>query len=111
AARNRSVNLTPPVGGSRMRRRCRCGPMRRRPLFPPPQDPHTGKRQRNKGRAGHHLLTVNDWVCVERTCWHFPSRGSSTPSDAFLDAAQATVSLGARELACRLNQTARSFDK
>src|SRR5262249_5951253 len=39
------------------------------------------------------------------------SQGSSTPADAFLDAAEATVSLGARELACRLNQNARSFDK
>jgi hypothetical protein len=50
-------------------------------------------------------------VCVERTCWHCSSQGSSTPSDAFLDTAEATVSLGARELACRLNQNARSFDK
>lgn len=57
------------------------------------------------------MLTVNDWVRVERTCWHCPGRGSSTPADAFVDAAEATVSLGARELACRLNQGARSFDK
>jgi hypothetical protein len=57
------------------------------------------------------VLTVNDWVRVERTCWHCPGRGSSTPADAFVDAAEATVSLGARELACRLNQGARSFDK
>jgi hypothetical protein len=73
-------------------------------------DPPTGKRQRNKGRTAHHLLTVNDWVCVARTCWHCPSQGSSTPADAFLDTAEATVSLGARELVCRLNQNARSFD-
>jgi hypothetical protein len=50
-------------------------------------------------------------VRVERVCWHCPSQGSSTPVDAFLDTAEATVSLGARELACRLNQNARSFDK
>jgi hypothetical protein len=59
----------------------------------------------------HHLLTVNDWVRVERTCWYCPGQGSSTPADPFLDAAEATVSLGARALACRLNQNARSFDK
>jgi hypothetical protein len=59
----------------------------------------------------HQLLTVNDWVRVERTCWYSPGQGSDTPSDAFVDAAGATVSLGARELACRLNQNARSFDK
>jgi len=50
-------------------------------------------------------------VRVERTCWHCPGQGSSTPSDAFLDTLEATVSLGARELVCRLNQNARSFDK
>lgn len=85
--------------------------MRRKPLFPPPLDPQTGKRQRNKGKTAHHLFTVNDWVRVERTCWHCSAQGSSTPVDAFLDTAEATVSLGARELACRLNQNARSFDK
>ena len=85
--------------------------MRRRPLSPPTADPQTGKRPRNKGRTAHQLLTVNDWVRVERTCWHRPGQGSDTPVDAFVDAALATVSLGARELACRLNQNARSFDK
>jgi hypothetical protein len=59
----------------------------------------------------HQVLTVNDWVRVERTCWYRPGPGSRTPADAFLDTAEATVSLGARELACRLNQNARSFDK
>jgi len=57
------------------------------------------------------VLTVNDWVRVERTCWHRPGRGSDTPADAFVGAALAAVSLGARELARRLNQNARSFDK
>jgi hypothetical protein len=33
------------------------------------------------------------------------------PADAFVDTAEATISLGARELVCRLNQNARSFDK
>ena len=31
------------------------------------------------------------------------------PMDAILDAAEATVSLGARELCCRLNATGKSF--
>lgn len=74
-------------------------------------DPQTGKRQRNKGRTAQQLLTVNDWVRIERTCWYSPGQGGSMPSDAFLDSAEATVSLGARERVCRLNQNARSFDK
>ena len=80
-------------------------------VFPPPVDPQTGKRQRHKGRTAQQLLTVNDGVRVERTCWYSPGQGSSMPTDAFLDAAEATVSLGARELACRLNQNSHSFDK
>jgi hypothetical protein len=100
------------ASGSRPTRRpCRGGWRRRKPLLPPPTDPQTGNRQRHQGRTAHHLLTAHDWVRVERTCGDCPGPGSSTPAEAFLDAAAATVSRGARELACRLNQNARSFDK
>src|SRR5919201_5151951 len=77
---------------------------------PPPTDPQTGKRLRHKGRMAHHLLPANDWVRVERTCRYGPGPGSRTPADASLDAAFATASRGARELACRLNQSARRSD-
>jgi hypothetical protein len=48
---------------------------------------------------------------LERTRWHSLATGSVLPADPWLDVAEATVSLGARELACRLNQGARSFAK
>ena len=57
------------------------------------------------------MLTANDRVDLERTRWYSPATGGLTPADAWLDAAFATVSLAARELACRLNQGARSFQK
>ena len=50
-------------------------------------------------------------MVLSRRRWYAPGRGSCTPLDALLDVAEATVSLGARELACRLNQGARSFAK
>jgi hypothetical protein len=37
--------------------------------------------------------------------------GSTTPLDPWLDRAEATISLGVRELACRLNQAAHNFDR
>jgi hypothetical protein len=84
--------------------------MRRKPLFPPPKD-QTGQPKRNKGRQEKSTLTINGRVTLRRIRWHSPEEGSTTPLDAALDAAEATVSLGVRELACRLNQSARSFDK
>ncbi len=48
---------------------------------------------------------------MQRTRWHNLATGSVIPADTWLDSATATVSLGARELACRLNQGARSFAK
>ena len=57
------------------------------------------------------MLTANDRVELERSRYHSPATGGLTPADAWLDAAEATVSLGARELACRLNQGSRSFQK
>jgi hypothetical protein len=57
------------------------------------------------------VLTINDRVVLKRRRWSAPGAGSVTPLDAWIDAAEATVSLGARELACRLNQGSRNFDK
>jgi hypothetical protein len=48
---------------------------------------------------------------LQRTRWYSPAVGGLTPADGWLDIAEATVSLGVRELACRLNQGARSFAK
>lgn len=48
---------------------------------------------------------------MQRIRWHSAAEGSTTPIDAVLDAAEATISLAVRELACRLNQNASNFDK
>jgi hypothetical protein len=46
-----------------------------------------------------------------RTRWYTKATGGLTPADAWLDAAEATVSVAACELACRVNQGSRSFQK
>lgn len=85
--------------------------MRRKPLFPPPKDPATGQKKRNKGRQDFSVLTVNGRIRLRRTRWHSPGEGTTTPLDAFLDLAQRTISLGVREMACRLNGDGKNFDK
>jgi hypothetical protein len=81
-----------------------------RRLFPPPRAADGG-RLKNKGRQAHSVLTVNGRVELRRTRWHSATTGGLTPADAWLDAAAAAVSVGARELVCRLNQSSPSFHK
>ncbi len=80
--------------------------MRRKPLFPPPISPTTGKRKRNKGKQPYTILTING-----RIRWHCCEDGTSTLTDCLLDEAECTVSHGAKELICRLNQSSASFRK
>ena len=57
------------------------------------------------------MLTSNGRVRLQRIRWHCSRQGSTTPTDAWLDEAEATVSQGARELICRLDQSSSSFRK
>ena len=85
--------------------------MRRKPLFPPPKDPITGKKKRNKGPQDFTVLTINGRVRLWRRRWHSPGEGSTTPLDEWLDTLESTISLGVREMACRLNGDGKNFDK
>lgn len=57
------------------------------------------------------MLTVNGRVSLRRRWWHSPEDGSEVPADRVLSHDGATVTRGVRELACRLNNDAASFDK
>src|ERR1035438_5304049 len=76
--------------------------------FSPPQDPMTHKKKRNKGRQDYTVLTVNGRVRLWRRRWHSPGEGTTTPLDCWVDAVEATISLGVREMACRLNGDGKS---
>jgi hypothetical protein len=56
-------------------------------------------------------LTVNGRVRLWRRRWHAAGQGTMTPLDAWVDLAEATISLGVREMACRLNGDGKNFDK
>jgi hypothetical protein len=85
--------------------------MRRKPLFPPPKDPASGRAKRNKGRQDFTVLTINGRVRLWRRRWHSPAEGTTTPLDTWLDTFEGTISLGVREMACRLNGDGKNFDK
>lgn len=84
--------------------------MRRKPLFPPVDNASLEPKE-DKGRSGHRILTVNGHVWIDRRHYHSPGEGTSTPSDVLLDMAEATVSLGVREMSARVNANGKSFDR
>jgi hypothetical protein len=57
------------------------------------------------------VLTVNGRVTLTRRRYSAPGAGSCFPLDCWLDKAEDTLSLGVREMACRLNGASRNFDK
>src|SRR5947209_20603856 len=85
--------------------------MPRKRLFPPPLHPQTGTPLQNKGPADHTILTINGRITLSRRRYAAAGVGSSYPLDAWLDRAEDSLSLGLRELACRLNLASRNFDK
>ena len=72
-------------------------------------DPGTRRRKQNKGSDEHDLLTVNGRVRIRRKHYYSHQEGTTTPMDALLDAAEAAVSVGVREMCSRLNAGAKSF--
>jgi len=85
--------------------------MRRKPLFPHPHHPMTGKRLADKGRQSRAVLTVNGKIETYRRWWYGPQIGSVAPADEILDRSGATITPGVVEMACRVNLSATSFVK
>lgn len=64
----------------------------------------------NKGQQSRSVLTILGSVRVLRRWWSGAGVGSLAPVDQAIDFEQASVSLGVREMACRLNNDGNSFD-
>ena len=65
----------------------------------------------NKGPEDHTVLTVNGRITLVRRRYAGPGVASHFPLDPWIDRLEDTVSLGLRELVCRLNLASRDFDK
>lgn len=70
-----------------------------------------GKRLANKGRQSRTILTINGRIRLLRRWWYSVQTNSVAPADEMLDQRGETVTPGVREMACRENQGAFSFDK
>jgi hypothetical protein len=57
------------------------------------------------------MLTVNGRIQLRRRWWFSRQTGSVAPADVLVDRRGESVTLGVREMACRENQAATSFDK
>lgn len=68
------------------------------------------KKMHNKGRQSRSVVTVLGVVKVVRRWWHATGQGSVVPADEVIDPGLASVSIGVREMACRLNNNSTSFD-
>jgi hypothetical protein len=90
---------------------CSSAPTPRKRLFPPPLHPRTETPLQNKGPDEHTILTINGRISLSRRRYAAPGAGSCYPLDSWLDRAEDSLSLGLREMACRLNLAARNFDK
>ena len=56
-------------------------------------------------------MSVVGRVKVVRRWWHAAASGSVVPADAVINPGLSNVSVGVREMACRLNHDSTSFDK
>lgn len=57
------------------------------------------------------MLTINGRIEIRRWRWHSVDAGGFMPMDRLVELSEATITLGARELCCRLNGNASSFDR
>jgi hypothetical protein len=74
-------------------------------------DQKTGRKKRNKGNQSRKVLTVNGSIRLVRRWWHSEGEGSVAPADEFIDVEEQSVSMGVREMACRLNNDSHNFDR
>ena len=65
----------------------------------------------NKGPDERTVLTVNGRITLSRRRYAGPDVGNSYPLDPWLDSAEDSLSLGLREMACRLNLASSNFEK
>lgn len=57
------------------------------------------------------MLTINGRICLARRWWYSAATNSLAPADPMINRCGDTVTQGVREMACRENQGATSFDK
>jgi hypothetical protein len=74
-------------------------------------DEASGRRLLSKGLEARSTVSVNGRVSLSRRRYYLEGQGSRSPLDVLVDAAEAVVSVGVRDLCCRLNGNGKNFDR
>jgi hypothetical protein len=107
--KNKFETLPVRCGNDVLNKQSRSAWMRRKPLFPPPRHPTTGKRLENKGKQSSSVLTINGEIEILRRWWYGKGIGSIAPADEIVNRNRDTVTPGVVEMASRVNLSATSF--
>ena len=67
--------------------------------------------KRKKDRKSRSTVSVNGRIDLSRIRWYAQGEGSDCPIDRLLDAVESTVTVGLRQLCCRLGIAGRSFER
>ncbi len=70
-----------------------------------------GKPKQSKGRSSRTTLSINGRIEIHCVRYYAVGEGSDSPLDRLLDAVASAISVGARELCCRLGIAGRSFNR
>jgi hypothetical protein len=109
--RKRSATSSPTSAGPPIRPPFNSASTPRKRLSPSPAHPQTGTPLQNKGPDERTVLTLNGRISLSRRRYAAAGVGCCYPLDAWLDRVEDSLSLGLREMACRLNLASRSFEK
>ena len=80
-------------------------------LFPPQKNQKTKRKYRHKGRQGVSRDTVNGNIRFERIRWWSPEHGTDETIDRLIGAVADTVSVGVRQMCCRVAISQQGFGK
>ncbi len=85
--------------------------MRPRPLFPPQKRAHATSKFRHKGKQPVEHSTVNGVVNVNRIYWWSAKEGRDDTIDRLIGIAAGKVSIGVRQMCCRVAVSQQGFAK
>jgi hypothetical protein len=80
-------------------------------LFPPQKNQKTKRKYRHKGKQRVSRDTVNGNIRFERIRWWSPEHGTDDTIDRLIGAVADTVSVGVRQMCCRVAISQQGFGK
>ena len=80
-------------------------------LFPPQKNQKKKRKYRHKGKQTVSRDTVNGNIRLKRICWWSPEHGTDDTLDRLIGMVAGTVSVGVRQMCCRVAISQQGFRK